>query len=372
MKGFRKFLALTALWPNVRILSLIVFSLPMAGCAPSPLLKYGMQTPAATLVPVRYAGMSDGRARFREIFCAVQKDHGHLLPDDRPCEQALHRLADEPAPEGRAVRLGRARLPMRLVIIPGLSSECVSGFIQPFTDARPHVESYGYRTGIIMVSGLAASSRNADQIRDIVAGMNLPPEERLVFIGYSKGTPDVLEAVARHPDLGSRTAAVVTLAGVVAGTPIADDISEFLKQFADQSFEGRCAPGEGKAFDSLRRADRLTWLSENRLPASVRYFSLAAFTDRENISLVLRSGYDKLALVDPRNDSQVVAYDALVPGGTLLGYLNADHWAVAMPFNREHPVWAETLITRNAYPREVLLESIARVVEESLMERPDH
>jgi hypothetical protein len=66
----------------------------------------------------------------------------------------------------------------------------------------------------------------------------------------------------------------------------------------------------------------------------------------------------------------VVAYDALVPGGKLLGYLNADHWAVAMPFDRERPVWTDTLITRNAFPREVLLEAIARFVEESLLEQP--
>jgi hypothetical protein len=71
--------------------------------------------------------------------------------------------------------------------------------------------------------------------------------------------------------------------------------------------------------------------------------------------------------VDPLNDSQVVFYDALVPGGALLGYLNADHWAVAMPFNREHPAIADTIVTRNAFPREVLLEAIARFVEESLL-----
>jgi hypothetical protein len=85
----------------------------------------------------------------------------------------------------------------------------------------------------------------------------------------------------------------------------------------------------------------------------------------------LRSSYDQLALVDPRNDSQVVFHDALVPGGALLGYLNADHWAVALPFNREHPVLANTLITRNAFPREVLLEAIARFVEESLLATPN-
>jgi hypothetical protein len=103
----------------------------------------------------------------------------------------------------------------------------------------------------------------------------------------------------------------------------------------------------------------------------VQYYSLAAFTDRDGISLILRSSYDKLSLVDPRNDSQVVFYDALVPGGALLGYLNADHWAVAMPFNRDHPVLSRMLVTKNAFPREVLLEAVARFLEESFLAESD-
>jgi hypothetical protein len=331
------------------------------------MLKYDRATPPTVLVPITYAGISDERARFREIFCAIQQDHGSLFPDDRPCDQALHRLSGEPVPEGKPVYLGKARLPMRLVIIPGLWEECVADFIQPFSDARPHLDSLGFKTDLIMVSGLGGSSQNTSQIREAVTGMALAPGEKLVFIGYSKGATDVLEAMARYPELSSRTAAVVTLAGVISGTPIADDLPEVLKKFADQMFQGKCRPGEGQAFESLSRKERLAWLSANRPPASVRYFSLAAFADRENVSLILRPSYDKLSLADPLNDSQVIFHDALVPGGALLGYLNADHWAVAMPFNREHPTLAGALITRNPFPREVLLEAIARFVEESLL-----
>ncbi|MFO7707260.1 MAG: hypothetical protein R6V84_03730 [Desulfobacterales bacterium] len=332
------------------------------------MLKYDRKTPPTALVPIGYAGISDERARFREIFCAVQEDHGSQFPDDRPCGQALHRLSGESAPEGKPVYLGHARLPLRWVIIPGLSEECVADFIQPFSDARPHLESLGFKTDSIMVSGLGGSAHNASMIRQAVADMPEAPVEKLVFIGYSKGATDVLEAMVRYPDLSRRTAAVVALAGVVSGTPIADDVPDVLKRLTDRVFEGRCPPGGGRAFESLSRKERLAWLSANRLPASVRYYSLAAFTDRENISRILRPSYDKLSSVDPLNDSQVVFHDALVPGGALLGYLNADHWAVAMPFNREHPALASALITRNSFPREVLLEAIARFVEESLLD----
>ena len=349
-----------------------IFPLLGQGCAPSPLLKYDFQTPPSTLVPIAYAGVSDQRARFREIFCAVQKDHGAHFPDDRPCDQALHRLNDEPPPTNKPVDLGNARLPIRLVIVPGLMEECVSEFIQPFSDARPHVEALGFKTDLLLVGGLTGSRHNARQIRDIVVGNGLPADEKLIFIGYSKGASDILEALGRFPDLAELTAAVVALAGVVSGTPIADDVPAFMEKLADTLFAGRCPPGEGDAFHSLRRSERMAWLAANRLPASVKFFSLAAFAEHENISLILRPSYKKLALVDPRNDSQVVFYDAIVPGGALLGYLNADHWAVAMPFARAHPAIAGTIVTRNAFPREVLLEAIARFVEESLLADAGH
>jgi len=334
------------------------------------MLRYDLQTPPTALVPIGYAGISDERARFREIFCAIQQDHGARFPDDRPCDQALHRLNDEPAATDKPVHLGNAQLPVRLVIVPGVMEECVSGFIKPFSDARPHVEAYGFKTDLLMVGGLAGCAHNARQIQDAVARMQRPADEKLVFIGYSKGAADVLEALGRYPDLAERTAAVVTLAGVVSGTPVADDVPRLLEKVADELFADKCPPGAGEAFQSLRRSERLAWLAANRPPDSVKFYSLAAFAQHGDISLILRSSYDQLALVDPRNDSQVVFHDALVPGGALLGYLNADHWAVALPFNREHPLLASTLITRNAFPREVLLEAIARFVEESLLATP--
>jgi hypothetical protein len=63
------------------------------------------------------------------------------------------------------------------------------------------------------------------------------------------------------------------------------------------------------------------------------------------------------------------ALEALVrypDGGTLLGFLNADHWAVVMPVDRSHRVLGSTLVNHNDYPREALLEALLRYVEEDL------
>jgi len=83
------------------------------------------------------------------------------------------------------------------------------------------------------------------------------------------------------------------------------------------------------------------------------------------ISLVLRQAYDDLSLIDPRNDGQMLFYDQIVAGSRLLGYANADHFAVATPIVRETWV-AEPLFNHNAFPREILLEAILKQIEEDL------
>ena len=88
---------------------------------------------------------------------------------------------------------------------------------------------------------------------------------------------------------------------------------------------------------------------------------------RDDISGILQPFYDQLAMIDPRNDSQVIFYDAIIPGSTLLGFVKADHWAVAMPFSRDAPQLSHAVIDKNEFPREVLLEAIIRFVEEKLL-----
>ena len=103
----------------------------------------------------------------------------------------------------------------------------------------------------------------------------------------------------------------------------------------------------------------------------MHYYSLATFPQPERISSILKSSYRKLARIDARNDSQVIFYDQLVPGSTLVGYLNADHWAVAVPISRSHPMIGSMFVTQNAYPREALMEALLRFVEEDLATNED-
>jgi|GEM_PF-3931291 len=44
----------------------------------------------------------------------------------------------------------------------------------------------------------------------------------------------------------------------------------------------------------------------------------------------------------------------------------AEHWAVTLPLKRNQRFLGSTFVNRNEYPREVLLESVLRYVEEDL------
>ena len=95
-------------------------------------------------------------------------------------------------------------------------------------------------------------------------------------------------------------------------------------------------------------------------------YSLVAVAGPGDMSAVLRPFDGILARMEPANDGLVVASDAIVSGSVLLGYANADHLAVAMPFGANTPSLAATLMTHNDYPRAVLLEAAIRFVEEDL------
>lgn len=343
----------------------LAVGLALAACAPQPLLDPRLETPPLALVAAEQANIVDRRGRFREIFCALSEDHGDELPDHRSCDQALHRLAGEPAASRAPVDLGRARIGLRVVIVPGLAAECFGERALPLRYAASHVEHLGYEVTWVDVDGLSSSTRNAAEIRAAILNMAALPDRPIVLLGYSKGATDVLKASA-DPTVAARVAAVVSLGGAVNGSPLADQASQALLDALAHLPGLSCEAGDRGALNSLRRSTRLAWLAAQRPSPSVRYYSLVSFADRDQISSVLRPSYDDLSMIDPRNDSQLLFYDQIVPGSTLLGYVNADHWAIAMPIVRDAG-WARGFVDRNAFPREILLEATLKQIEEDLI-----
>ena len=347
-----------------------VLGLVLCACS-APLMPYSADTPPLVLAPTSLAGVQDQRARFREIYCAVLQARGPELPDYRPCEDALTRVGAEPAGTGKPVDLGPSRRRLVAVAIPGVGYECLEPWLQPPGTVTKHVRQFGYDAVWLKVDALSSSANNARQIRDALMAMPAEPAApRLVLLGYSKGAPDILEAVAGYPEIRDRIAAVVSVAGAVGGSPLANDAEQSEADVLRHFPGATCTAGDGGAVDSLRPATRKTWLAQNPLPRGLRYYSLAAFPEPQRISSILKSSYNKLARIDARNDSQLIFYDQIVPGSVLMGYLNADHWAVALPINRVHTTIASIAVTENAYPREALVEALLRFVEEDLAMTP--
>jgi len=355
------------------------FALPIAcaafllsGCGSAPLIAYSTDTPPLVLANAAQAGVTDGRARFREIFCAVLQARGETLPDYRPCDDALTRVGSEPAPGSMPVGLAPSSQGMVAVFVGGIGYECVHAWLEPAGTVERHLSENGYGLQEIQVDGLSSSANNARQIRDALLAMPEPVgPPRVVLIGYSKGAPDILEAIVAYPEIHSRIAAVVSAAGTVAGSPLANDAEQYQAALFRHFPGATCTAGDGGGVASLRTSVRRSWLAANPMPADLRYYSLVTFPDPERISSVLKPGYRKLSRVDARNDGQMVFYDQVIPRSTLMGYVNADHWAIALPIARSHERIGSWFATENAYPREALAEAIMRFVEEDLSGAPD-
>jgi hypothetical protein len=334
----------------------------LLGACATPIVRTPVPDPGAVQANVR-----DERGRFREIFCAVLESHGRELPDYRPCDQALRHIDPEPAPTGRPVDLGPSKRRLVAALVPGIGYECFEQWLESPGTAAAHARRFDYDLQVMDVDALSGTSINARRIRDAI--MAAPAESgapRLVLIGYSKGAPDILDAVASYPEIRGRVAAVVMLAGAVGGSALADDASQAQADMLVHFPGATCEKGDGGAVESLRPATRQAWLTEHPLPSGVRYYSLATFPQPERISSILEGSYNKLAKIDPRNDSQMIFYDQILPNSTLVGYLDADHWAIAVPVSRSHPVIGSMFVTQNAYPREALLEALLRFLEEDL------
>jgi hypothetical protein len=322
------------------------------------------RTPFEVDVP---PGVEDSRSQFAGYFCAILERDGNSLPDYRPCGEALGSVEAQPPATEFVPELGRSRSALIAAVVPGIGYGCIADWLKPGDTMRDHLRRSGYEIRTIGVDALSGTATNARQIRDAVLAL---PEDaagaRLVLIGYSKGVPDILDAVVTYPELRPHIAGVVSLAGAVGGSPLAADAEERTVELFRHFPGARCEAGDHHSVEALRPEVRKRWLEEHPLPVGIPFYSVVTLPDPDRISRILKPSYRKLRKLDARNDGQVIAADQVLPTGKLLAYLNADHWAVALPIARSHPVVGALLVTDNDYPREALFEAILRFVENDI------
>ena len=117
--------------------------------------------------------------------------------------------------------------------------------------------------------------------------------------------------------------------------------------------------------DSLNKMQQFRWLATHPLPEHVRYFYLATFARYEDVQLHQRITYKLLEKIDPLNDGQLVFTDQLIPGSALLGYVNADHWTVAVPVEEKFSDRDPALRAENRKLRGLLFEAMILFLAES-------
>lgn len=315
--------------------------------------------PEGTL-PAQY----DGRARFRQIYCDLAAPRLAATTPPTHCNDVLWRLGDEPRP----AKAGEAHPPrmapgLHVLVIGGAFSDCRDPPAIAFQDAIPRLTAQGVRIRSVQVSGRSGPQFNARLIAAALGAGQVRPDERVVLVGYSKGAVDALQFLFDFPELRSQVVAVISVAGAIRGSPLADDGEWWYRTFLDEAFEGTCDPGDGQVVQSLRPEVREAWLDSHPLPPGIRYYSLVAVPTAGQLSRALAVSWRRLAEYDRRNDGQVLARDAIVPGSTVLGYVNADHWDIALDLQIPH---LSVRPSTRVMPRSELLEAALLFASEDL------
>ena len=127
----------------VQIIGLATMASLLAACSSQPQIPFSYTLEPLSFEPGNTYNVTDGRARFREIFCAANADHGELLPDYTPCEKALVRFDDEPPATGLPVDLGNSSSDLLAKMVPGLGYSCVKRWLHHDNSAPNHVATLG-------------------------------------------------------------------------------------------------------------------------------------------------------------------------------------------------------------------------------------
>lgn len=340
--------------------------LALGGCAVVPEVEYESTAPLQVRTVATAAAVRDGRAEFRGTLCAMLRAEHVASPDDASCERWLWRLRDEPSldPGAATPSLDPGRL--EVILVTGAFSECVGERSRPFAAGADRLQASGARVRTVTVGGRSGTAHNARQIADSLLVDPVEDGRLVILVGYSKGGLDILRFVVDYPEVAAGIDAVVGVASPVFGTPLADLAAPAYRALVASLPSDKCPPGDGDVLASLQPEEAVRWLEANPLPEGIRYFSLATFAAHERVARALAPTWKHLGGPAVRNDGQVVAADAVIPGSTLLGYANSDHWGIALTTEVEHPV----LLARPdpmAFPIEQLLVAIVTYVAGELV-----
>jgi hypothetical protein len=284
-------------------------------------------------------------------------------------EQVAHRfLSDEVVAEAR-VEMPPSEIERledtTLLFAPGLLTGLLPALA--FHDVWPDIEQ---RFGLRVLAADSHPGRGCDaNTDDVVAALTTgrgydassvevqhptPPSGAVVVMGYSKGVPDVLHTLATRPDAVGDVTAVISWAGAVGGSFIADDIYDKVRHLPlerlvpdDSLAKGlqRLVPvadlqGMARRLDEydwkqaihdLTTSARGAWMDAHAAAIDdlgIPFFSVAGRTSLREVPDFQLRGAIELERHDKIHDMQLVHRQAQVPlpMATELGVVHAHHW----------------------------------------------
>lgn len=317
---------------------------------------------------------SDKRARYTNLFCQNLALDGAKLGYNKKCAAYFNdgnARAHNNKPLNIHKPITNKGINIRVAMVGGIFSDCVRDNVNMFSNAKTYIKTSNIpsisniKFSDIKITGYSSSTINANLIANAIGAMKIAKDERLIVVSYSKGTSDMIEALAIYPNLANKIDAHLSIAGVVLGSPLANNKSIFEKIF--KLFNLKCQGPDGKGLQSITTSHREQFLKQHQLPKNVKYYSLIGNASKARTSIALRPLRAQLSLLGINtSDAQVPTNNAVMPSSNVLGFMNADHWAIAMPFDISHPILSKTLVNRNTFPKEIMLSTALELIAQDL------
>ena len=304
----------------------------------------------------------DLSASFAETFCSVLQNENPDGGSWAACSEYI-----QTAPNNEVAMCNYCppvSTSYRVLVIPGVLSSCQSN-TQAFQDGQAHLRDKHGMTVEFLQTANDTSTANGAKIAAYLHEKMANESRKYIIVSYSKGSPDVQEALANDPQARNAVAAHITIAGAIGGSPIAETMPAIAERYAGMLKLGTCDGNVAEAFKSLRQDVRKRFLADHPDPL-VPSFSLAAVSDATTTSKMLLQAWKLLTAYDSRTDSQILQSDALIPGGNFLGTLRADHLAVALNYENVTEATIRSAADHNHYPRVALFEAAVRFATSSV------
>ena len=306
-----------------------------------------------TLLVYLAAGTGDVSASFADTFCSVLTQENPDTGSWGHCSQYLEQ------PGRTDLKLGPLSTKYRVLIVPGFMSSCFPD-APAFQEGQAALKKKGVDVEFMTIPNDSSES-NAKVIAKYLSDHKSSDRKKFILVGYSKGGPDVQVALAEEKGVSDQVAAFISVAGASGGSRVANLLPQIIDKYVQTVPIKSCQGDLSTGYKSLQPGTRKAFLNAYPNPI-VPTYSIIAASDQNTTSKALLQTWRILQSFGSTEDGQLLKDEAIVPGAKYLGAARADHFAIALPFNKSTDSMIRSQMDKTVYPRAALLESLVRFV----------